>query len=67
LQEISPGTQQMPEVFPVVTHTFLAPPFQKRSKLETLNPGLLCKVSKGISRGMYKSRTDFIQFLFNQF
>jgi hypothetical protein len=39
-KENSPRTQHMPEVFPVVTHAFRAPPFQKHSKLETLNQKL---------------------------
>jgi hypothetical protein len=40
--------------------------FCKKRKLETLYPGLQCMMPKCFSRGMFKSSTDFIQFLFNE-
>jgi hypothetical protein len=37
-------------------------PVMAKLKSETLNPALLCKVSKKFLRGMYKPSTDSIQF-----
>jgi hypothetical protein len=64
----------MPEMLLVVTCLFLAPPenvhiltlkflFGNRVelKLETSNPGLLCKVFKEFSRELFKFCTDFMK------
>jgi hypothetical protein len=41
-------------------------PFQKDSKLETLNPSLLCKESEDFLRIMLMPSIGFIQFLFSE-
>jgi hypothetical protein len=55
------------------SQSFTEVPFQNQSKfetwhlkLDTLNLDLLCKVSKRFLRGIFKSTTDFIQFILSE-